>query len=122
MRGRVKSWRLELQPLLEDFLKSREEAPLLKVLREHPEAMVHCGHDYPYLHRVVDVALRGQTHRVLRCTLCNDELTFKPIPADIASPSEGVPHWLKGPKLRRWAEGEAEFPTKGEIDWERFKE
>jgi hypothetical protein len=117
----MKSWTLELQQRWEDFNKSWEEGPLLKVLREHPEAMIHCEHDYPYLHRVVDVILRGQMHGVLRCTLCHDELTFKPIPADIANSSEGVPHWLRGPKLRRWAEEEAEFPTKGDIDWERFR-
>jgi len=121
MREQMQSWKLELQKRWEDFLKAREEGPLLEVLREHPEAMIHCKHDYPYLHRMTDVVLRGQMHRVLRCSLCHDELTFWPISADLGSPSEGVPHWLKGPKLRRWAEEEAECPTEGDIDWEMFR-
>jgi hypothetical protein len=116
----IPKWRAQFRALWEAFANGGDAAPLLAFLREHPEAAVHCGHDYPQLHRVMDVMLDGKPYRLLRCATCGEELTLAPLDASAAT-SEGVPYWLNGVKLLDWVEDERRSPAEEPVDWERYR-
>ncbi len=111
----------QLKRLWERYLSDLVAAPLLAFLGAHPRATLDCGHEYPHLHRVCDVALSGRMFRVNRCVTCGEALFFRPIPADVARPDEpGVPYRLSGAKLARWVDDVRRNDPKEETDWELY--
>lgn len=64
----------------------------------------------------------GQFVRLVRCVSCGEKYYLVPIDAGVAALDEpGVPEWLSGEALRKWAEDEDASPEEGPVDWNRYK-
>jgi hypothetical protein len=114
--------RQQLRALWEAFTLSGDASPLTTFLAKHAWTRRHCGHEYPYLHRIGDVILEGRAFRVARCTSCGEELSFEPlVPEQAAVESPGAPYWLTGDGLKRWTAAEAANPSKASIDWDAYR-
>ncbi|RCS56456.1 hypothetical protein [Parvibium lacunae] len=110
---------LELKSSLINFLTSGDESSLIAMIDEHPEIVTSVYGDYPDFHRVVDVVIGGKYYRVCRQISNDERLTLSVIdePSDVS----GVPIWLEGEKLRKWAEAEEEDPSDEPVDWEKYR-
>ena len=100
----ISRYRRELRQHWDLFTQDHNAAKLLAFVRNNPTVTTDCGHEFPYLHRICDVILEGQAFRLSRCSTCEEELSLKPIPLEIAHSNDpGVPYWLRGQSLRDWA-------------------
>ena len=117
----------------ERYLDKGTSSLLADFVIGHPQAQEVCAHEYPYLHRICDLTLYDKRFRVLRCIACNgiagnERLMFKPIDVEYSGKS-GVPYWLSGEGLRKWAEAEEEVEGSTEPEdyetqeesWERWR-
>lgn len=112
-------WRDELRQIWEEFRLKSDAAPLAAFLAAHPEAKEHCGHEFPYLHRIIDIELPDGFYRLLRCAKCKEELTFMPIPKKLAAvASPGVSYGMRGDRLQKWVEEQLlEEGRQNDSDW-----
>jgi hypothetical protein len=93
---------------------------LLLFLKRHPSFLAPCAHTLPLLHRICDVRLDGEPHRLLRCFECRERLSFEPISESVFREEEGVPYALTGSSLERWVRDEQSSPTEWETDWSQY--
>ena len=105
----------------QSFLENGSVDALAVLLEEHPEVTQLCRRSYPYLHRIGDVIIGKQVYRCCRCVECGERVFLFPIEQGYEAEA-GVPLWLAGDRLRSWVVSEVANPTKGEVDWNRFRE
>lgn len=108
----------------EQFLQTRDEKALLAIIRSLPRRPPPKDVDYPEWHRICDLRLAGEPYRVTRLVDVEDgEVRLFIGLIDQADKSnEGcVPFWLQGAGLQQWILDETKKPTKGPIDWERYR-
>jgi len=115
------SWVLSYEDL-ESFLRPGADEERLSFLGRHARPG-NCAHDYPFVHRILDVVLAGHGYRIVRCISCDESLFVQKIPREQAGPmSPGVPLELRGMQLRSWVEHEAgipesDGPDEEAVDW-----
>ena len=103
------------------FLDEADEAALLSFIENHEELREVPALAYPYLHRLRDVALEGQGFRAIRAVIDDSEQLFFTQIADPNLDVQGVPEWITGAKLKAWILKEDASPSKGDVDWERYR-
>ncbi|HEX8915684.1 MAG TPA: hypothetical protein VF796_25240 [Humisphaera sp.] len=98
----------KLKTAWEAYLRDADPATLAEAVAADADARAPCDHPFPWAHRLSDVTLHGTPYRVMRCAACDEALFFFPIPPDRAGGESGVPYWVTGRQLRRWADDRAE--------------
>jgi hypothetical protein len=111
-----------LHAAFERFLRDRDEAALLRAVREHGGRAPSKDLDCPVAHRICDIQLAGSGFRVVRVADLDDRTTKLYIyPTDSPSFTQpGVPLRLQGEALWRWVDDELRCPTEGRVDWSHY--
>lgn len=109
----------ELKPALASFLNSGNENSLISIINAHPEIVMSSFGDYPDLHRIVDICVGGKCYRVCRQISTGEKLTLSLV--DKALDDPGVPIWLEGEKLKKWAKSEEDNPSDEPTDWDSYR-
>jgi hypothetical protein len=108
-----------LRLALTDYLSSGKKGALQSLVDEHPEIISPSLGDYPDTHRIVDVRIGDAHYRVCRQISTGEKLTLSLV--DEAFDDPGVPIWLKGEKLKKWAVAEEDDPSDEPTDWEAYR-
>lgn len=93
----------EAYQALDAFVEHGRPEPLLRMLADRPWLRKVCEHQYPWQHRITDLNLGPELVRVWRCVECGEVLAFTSIEPSSLSTEAGVPRWLVGDALHRWA-------------------
>ncbi|ALV08952.1 hypothetical protein [Roseateles depolymerans] len=109
----------QLKDALISFLESGDATEIGEIIASNPDLVsFNCG-DYPDVHRVMDLQLNGKSFRVCRQLSRAENITLTPI--DEPSETPGVPLWLTGERLMRWATDETENPADEPTDWSKYR-
>ena len=84
-----------------------DQSQLLAMIEGEIDYAWPCGHDYPYIHRILDLQAGSTWIRMIRCQRCCERLTFMRISEASGSNRVGVPFELTGHRLRAWVDAEA---------------
>lgn len=109
----------DLKSALIDFLSLGNDFALGSIIKDHPEIITSSYGEYPDCHRIVDVCLEHKHYRICRQISAGEKLTVSSI--DEALDDLGVPIWLDGDQLIKWAKSEEDNPSDGPIDWEIYR-
>ena len=102
---------------LSSILERPDAAESAWELGRYADRNVCCGHEYPVLHRVLDIVTSEGSYRVVRCTKCAEAIFILRIDREMATPALGVPLGLRGERLGDWVWEETNNPKKGSQDW-----
>ena len=116
-----------LDAAYEAYRDRRDETALAEVLAGEP-MIIPTGVEYPTIHRIEDIRIRGKDFRVNRiATEEGEELLI--VPCDTPSlESKGVPYELTGWRLLAWiadeirqeADEDVDFNPYGEPGWDAY--
>jgi hypothetical protein len=109
----------KLKSTLVDYLNTGSEHPLKSLIDLHPEVVAINVGDYPDCHRIVDIRIGGKSYRVCRQISADERSTLTEIDKVLEEP--GVPIWLEGEMLEKWARSEEDNPSDGPCDWESYR-
>ena len=109
----------ELKSSLITLLDIGNESAVASIITKYPEVIATASGEYPDSHRIADVCIQNKNYRVCRQISDDEKLTLALI--DEPSDAPGVPIWLEGEELRRWAKSELENPADEPTDWESFR-
>jgi hypothetical protein len=114
----------EIRKALQTYLAdddSEDDSELEHLISSHPEIIGKHTGKYPDVHRLMDVMVGDKLFTVLRQISKGEKIHLQPIDVDFFSEKLGVPLWVTGEALKRWAEEEENDPRKEEVrDWQRF--
>lgn len=118
-----------LKTAWEKYLEDGDSATLLLAINAYGRALPDdC--EYPYAHRIRDIAIGTDFYRVVR--IADEFETIYIIPCSTPSvDEEGVPYWLQGAQLQRWVKLASEevdddddpeyFQLDTKTDWNLFR-
>lgn len=106
----------------EQFLRDGDEGAL-KLIADQSVSLALPDEEYPALHRITDIVLKGVGYRVLRhadSESGTESLFIVPQSIPIIS-DPGVPYWLSGARLFKWIADEIKEPAKGPRNWDAYR-
>jgi hypothetical protein len=115
---------LQLKQAWELFLKNGDKDAPLKAIENSTDSPSD-DFDYPYLHRICDMEIRGRAYRVVR--VADEDESVYINECDTYSEVGGVPYWLNGEQLRRWIRLETgeelndDYDPESATNWEMFR-
>lgn len=109
----------EMKSALHTFLTSGNKVAIKSLIVEYPDLVTQDIGDYPDCHRITDVCIDNKHYRVCRQISAGEKLTLSEIKESLNE--LGVPIWLEGEKLKKWAKEEEENPSDEPNDWEMYR-
>lgn len=103
-------------------MEPRAQEDLSRLLLEHPEVLLDCGHDYPRRHGIGYVRAGDTSYSLLRCVTCDGDLTLFALNRHPRLETEAVPLWFQGRPLEFWAAMEERSPREASTDYRRIQE
>jgi len=111
----------EIRKALRTFLETDDDTELERLVSSHPEIIEEPTGKFPDLHRLMDVVVGDEFFRVSRQISKGERIYLVPLHEGLFDERIGVPLWVTGEALERWAEEEENDPRKEEErDWQRF--
>jgi len=110
-----------LKEALQVFFDSDDKTQLAEFIADNACLNINMDGEYPDEHRIIDLRIGDSCYRIGRLSSQNDLLSIEKIPDSKFHEEPGVPFWLEGESLRQWVMKEKEEPSKGPVDWEKYR-